>query len=444
MRHKNVAYILGLVLFSAVVVIFTISSLDQGSKGVEVIQCTNQSNTCEESIITRYRVDCSPYNAWNDRSALDCNETKKGIDNVSLVTDAANYVKAPVDDADYSTDVVNQTGRYPWDLEFLPSGNRIWTNKNGTIRIYNGEEIKVVDSLEVIENYELGLLGLAIDPDFADNDYIYVYYTGNKTDRKVGKLNKTVYRNYVYRFTLTDTGLEKGKKIIGLPGSKYHSGGRLEFGPDNKLYVSTGESGMLYKASNKSNLAGKILRLNTDGTVPGDNPFEETPVYSMGPRNPQGLAWSPEGRLYHTEHGQWRHDEINRVVPGNKYGWSGYRCRDRKKLFPELESKVGDVESYYSNTPPVHCWDEWTMAPSGATFVRNQSSPWHGDLFVAGLRGKQIMRFVFSEGEIVDNKVFYTSAESSNMALRIRDVEYRNGSLYAISDIRGMVKITPN
>lgn len=413
-------------------------------EGVEVMQCTNETNTCEKSRITEYAADCKPYSAWDDISSLDCNYTDRNIEEISMVTDSANYVTVPMSDRNYTTETLAATGIHPWDLEFLPSGKRIWTSKNGSIKIYDSNEVRKIDELEVLDKYELGLLGLAIDPDFEENNYIYVYYTGEETDREVGKLDSTLFQNYVARFTLTEEGLTEKKELIELPGSKYHSGGRLEFGPDGKLYVTTGESGMLYKASNRSNLAGKILRLNPDGSIPSDNPFNGSPVYSMGHRNPQGLAWSPEGQLYNTEHGNWRHDELNRIKPGGKYGWSGYHCGEKRGIYGEFREDIGSLENYYNNTPSVHCWDEWTMAPSGATFVNDTESPWHGDLFVAGLRGKQIMRFVFEQGEVTHNEIFYTSANNSDVYLRMRDVEHYNGSLYAISDIEGMVKITPD
>lgn len=414
----------------------------QGSQEVNVVQCTNQIDTCYTAVITDYRTECKPFSPWSDRSELDCNITERNIERVSMVTDPANYIREPIGDQDYGIDVLNRTGEHPWDLEFLPSGDHIWTNKDGTIRVYDGQNVEKIDELDVISDYELGLLGLAVDPDFEDNRYIYVYYTGEKTDRDVGKLNKTLFHNYVVRYRLTEEGLVDRKRLIELPGSKYHSGGRLEFGPDDRLYITTGESGMFYKASNRSNLAGKILRINPDGSIPEDNPFNNS-VYSMGHRNPQGLAWSPSGQLYNSEHGQWRHDEINRIEPGEKYGWSGYKCDEKKRLYSDFTEKIEDRKSYYDNNPPVHCFEEWTMAPSGATFVNDTENPWHGDLFVAGLRGKHIHRFEFEEGEIVENEIFYTSKDDPSVGLRMRDVEYRNGSLYAISDIRGMVRITP-
>lgn len=417
------------------------------SEGVEVIQCTNQSTTCNTQVITEYRTGCDSYAAWDSLSSLDCNKTESGIEEISLVTDAANFVKAPVGRQDYSVEVLNQTGDNPWDLEFLPSGDRLWTNKGGSLRLYDGNSVEKIDELDVVSDSEMGLLGLAIDPNFEENRYIYLYYTGNKTDRKVGKLNKTLYKNYVARFKLTQEGLEDRKRLIELPGSEYHSGGRLEFGPDGKLYVTTGEAAMLYKASDRSNLAGKILRLNSDGSIPDDNPFNDSPVYSMGHRNPQGIAWNPEtGNLYNSEHGNWRHDEVNRVIPGEKYGWSGYQCDEKRDgLFGEFSDRLDqEPEDYYENTPPVHCFEEWTMAPSGMTFVNDTESRWHGDLFLAGLRGKHIHRFEFENGEIVRNEIFYNSRDEPGIGLRMREVEYREGSLYAISDTKGMVRITPD
>lgn len=412
------------------------------TSGVEVVQCTNQSTTCDTAAITEYRTGCDPYAPWDSLGSLNCSTADRNIGEISMVTDAANYVRAPMGERQYSVEVINDTGRYPWDLEFLPSDEAVWTNKGGAVRIRDDGETRKIDELKVLDAYETGLLGLAVDPDFRQNRNIYLYYTGDRTNRSAVKPGEKVYRNYISRFKLTEDGLEEKEVLVTVPGSKYHSGGRLEFGPDNKLYITTGEAGMLYRASNRSNLAGKILRINRDGSIPEDNPFNSSPVFSMGHRNPQGLAWSPDGQLYNTEHGQWRHDEINRVVAGEKYGWSGYRCGERKRLYGEFSGAVENLESYYDNTPPVHCFDEWTIAPSGATFVNDTESPWHGDLFVAGLRGKQIMRFEFEDGEMERNEVFYTSKDEPGVDLRMRDVEYHNGSLYAVSDVRGLVRLT--
>ena len=113
-----------------------------------------------------------------------------------------------------------------------------------------------------------------------------------------------------------------------IPAANIHDGGRIKFGPDGKLYLTTGETGQGSLAQDKLSLAGKILRLNPDGSIPDDNPFEGSPVYSFGHRNPEGLAWNPfNGLLYETEHGpsgeslQFAHDEINVIMPGGNYGW---------------------------------------------------------------------------------------------------------------------------
>ncbi|MCZ6783796.1 MAG: PQQ-dependent sugar dehydrogenase [Proteobacteria bacterium] len=185
-------------------------------------------------------------------------------------------------------------------------------------------------------------------------------------------------------------------------------------------------------------LGGKILRLDRDGAVPADNPIPGSPVYSMGHRNPQGLAWHPiSGALYASEHGLRRRDEINRIRPGRNHGWGAYECGERRghPLGPEPV------------VLPAVCTRYWTMAPSGMQFVADPASPWHGDLFVASLRGKHLRRFRFGGETVGQGEIFFVSdrAEGDTLALdrRIRDVEYRDGALYVLGDGYGLVRISP-
>ena len=151
-----------------------------------------------------------------------------------------------------------------------------------------------------------------------------------------------------------------------IPGAAQHSGGRLEIGPDRKLYATTGDAVSAHEAQDVAFLGGKVLRLDLDGSVPADNPFPESPVYSRGHRNPQGLAWEPDGDLFTSEHGPWRFDEINRVRAGGNYGWGAYSCDEKMPRIPES----GRVRF------PIVCFETWTAAPSGMVFVTDAGSPW--------------------------------------------------------------------
>ncbi len=234
-----------------------------------------------------------------------------------------------------------------------------------------------------------------------------------------------------------------GRSLVldALPGSLAHPGGRLEFGPDGLLYATTGDGGKVALAQDPDTLYGKILRIHPDGTIPDDNPIPGSPVYSRGHRNPQGLAWQPGTlALYESEHGPWRFDEVNHIVPGGNYGWKALKC-DQENSPIEI---LGEVRS------PAVCFDQWTMGPSGMTFVDDPDSPWFGDLFLTGLRGGHLRRLRFDGDRVAESEIFFFSGGRypgdelrNKLSLRLRDVEYRDGSLYVLGDIRGLVQITP-
>jgi glucose/arabinose dehydrogenase len=209
---------------------------------------------------------------------------------------------------------------------------------------------------------EGGSLGLAISPDYERDGYVYAYYTTEEDNR-------------VVRFRL---GEEPEPILTGIPFNSYHDGGRIAFGPDGMLYVATGDAGDPSSSQDRGSLAGKILRLTPDGDAPKDNPFPNSPVYSYGHRNVEGLAWDKRGRLYASEFGQDAFDEVNRIEPGENYGW------------PEVEGEGGEDEGYVD---PITTWPTSEASPSGAAVLKNGAIPqWEGDLFVAALRGQRLWR----------------------------------------------------
>ncbi len=205
----------------------------------------------------------------------------------------------------------------PWALAFGPHGEIYVTERAGRLRVIEGgvlrpEPVGLVSAQAIGEG---GLMGLALDPEFAQNGWLYLMYTYAEGGQILNRIS---------RFTLTDTGLaEEFALLEGIPGARYHNGGRLALGPDGKLYAATGDAQAPALAQDLGSLAGKILRLNLDGTIPEDNPFPGSPVYSLGHRNPQGLAFQPGTNvLYAVEHGPTGEfglccrDELNRIVPG--------------------------------------------------------------------------------------------------------------------------------
>ncbi|MEE9398884.1 MAG: PQQ-dependent sugar dehydrogenase, partial [Dehalococcoidales bacterium] len=184
--------------------------------------------------------------------------------------------------------------------------------------------------------------------------------------------------NRVVRFKKQGNSLiDKTIILDNIPGATNHNGGRIKFGPDGLLYITTGDASIPDLAPNINSLAGKILRLNDDGTIPVDNPFPGSPVFSFGHRNPQGLAWDVQGRPWATEHGSRATDELNLIEAGKNYGWPVIR---------------GDEAAEGLESPVIHSGGE-TWAPSGMAFL-------NGSLFFAGLRGQSLFEAVI-EGQTV-------------------------------------------
>ncbi|MDW7728154.1 MAG: PQQ-dependent sugar dehydrogenase [Candidatus Methanoperedens sp.] len=258
----------------------------------------------------------------------------------------------------------------PWALDFLPDGSIIFTERAGRIRLIDAREGLLLDSLltidEVVHTGEGGLLGIVVHPDFTRNPFIYVYYTYR---------NGTDLVNKVVRFRMQGSNLLDDKLIIdGIPGASIHNGGRIKFGPDGLLYITTGDAAISNSAQDKNSLAGKILRLTDDGTVPANNPFPRSPVFSYGHRNPQGLAWDDRGRLWATEHGSQAYDELNLIEPGKNYGWPNIR---------------GDEKAQGLTGPVLHSGTA-TWAPSGIAYFE-------GSLFFTGLRGQGLFEVIVDE-----------------------------------------------
>lgn len=258
----------------------------------------------------------------------------------------------------------------PWSLVFLSEEKAIVTERPGRVRLIEDGVLreKPYAVIEEVEHTgEGGLMGIAKHPEYPDEPLIYVMHTY----REGGSLY-----NRVSRYRDTGKGMTFDKVIIdGIPGHRVHDGGRIAFGPDGMLYVTTGDVWQARIAQDPENLGGKILRLAPDGSIPPDNPFESSPVYSMGHRNPQGLAWHPEtGDLFSSEHGPSGEfglrgrDIVNVIKPGGNYGWP-------------LVLGEANVEGF---TDPLVMWKRATP-PSGMAF-------WNGRLFVATLRSRALVR----------------------------------------------------
>jgi glucose/arabinose dehydrogenase len=295
----------------------------------------------------------------------------------------------------------------PWGLAFLPDGTAVVTGRDdGSITLVDQSGAKtavgVIDG--VGHGGEGGLLGVAVSPTFAQDNLLYVYFTG--TDG-----------NQIDTVTLRDGALaDQQQRFTGIPKGSIHNGGRMVFGPDGLLYVGTGETGDRDHAQDPASLGGKILRLTADLQPAPGNSFG-TAVYSYGHRNVQGLAFDDQGRLWASEFGQNTWDELNLVTAGGNYGW------------PVVEGP-GENAGF---TAPQQVWPTSEASPSGIAF-------WRGSIWMAGLRGMRLWQIPITESGGTGTPV----AQLTDLAGRLRTAQVApDGSLWVTTsntDGRGDVR----
>lgn len=287
----------------------------------------------------------------------------------------------------------------PWALDLAPDGRIFFTERVGKIRIIDADGSLIGEPaafINVEQRGESGLLGLALHPDFAQNHLLYIYHTYS---------NGTAVMNKVLMLTEQDNKIVESKVVLdGIPASDRNDGGRIRFGPDGKLYVATGDAEQPDLAQNARSLAGKILRINPDGTIPGDNPIDGSPVYSYGHRNIQGIAWNPATNvMYASEHGPEGKDELNIIKPGENYGWPIETC---------------EAEQFEK---PIACFDP-AVAPAGIAFVTSDRLGYQNDIVMATLKALHLRLVDLDQG--IESNVLTGYG-------RIRDVvEAQDGSLY--------------
>jgi glucose/arabinose dehydrogenase len=285
----------------------------------------------------------------------------------------------------------------PWSIDKLGQTFYLSERTGSIVKIEDGKIARQRVRLEkpLAEAAEAGLLGFVLNPQFSENQKAFAYYT--YADDGGGQFNRVVVLGH-------NAGIWTEERILidRIPSAAYHHGGRMKIGPDGKLYITTGDATTPSVAQNLGSLNGKILRMNLDGSIPADNPYPNSYVYSYGHRNPQGLAWIGE-TLYASEHGQSAHDEINRIVAGANYGWP---------VIQGLEKKAG------METPLFQSGTEVTWAPSGMAAA-------DGKLYVAELRGNAV-------------RVFDVEQKQSRVVIsdlgRIRDVFVDGDYLYLVSN----------
>ena len=309
----------------------------------------------------------------------------------------------------------------PWSLVFLPNGDALVSERPGRIRLIRNGVLAAEPyaTLEVATGGEGGLMGLAVHPDFPRAPFVYAMLTYFPGPIPVLHRKNKVVRlvDQGGRATLDRTLLDD------IPGAFNHNGGRIAFGPDGMLYVATGDTFASALAQDMNSLAGKILRLTPDGAIPADNPFPGSPVWSLGHRNPQGLAWHPaSGELFASEHGPsgefglGGHDEINLVVAGGNYGWP--RAVGAPALAPFRD--------------PLVAWKTPTTPPSGIAF-------WQNHLFVATLRSEALIRVSLARADrrFRVERIERWFARGDSRLGRLRDAKAGpDGALYVLTNNR--------
>lgn len=254
----------------------------------------------------------------------------------------------------------------PWGLAPLPGGGLLVSSRDdGTIvRVdeKTGKKTEIGEVPGVSAAGEGGLLGIALSPDYASDHMVYAYFT-SASDNRIVRMIYDEQKPAGEQLGAPDTVYK------GIPKGFIHNGGRIGFGPDKMLYVGTGESGDTGLSQDKNSVGGKILRLTPEGEPAPGNPFPDSPVYSYGHRNVQGLAWDGRQRLFASEFGQDTWDELNAIKPGDNYGW------------PEAEGRSGDKQFH----DPIDQWKTAEASPSGIAYAE-------GSIWMAGLRGKRLWR----------------------------------------------------
>jgi len=269
----------------------------------------------------------------------------------------------------------------PWGVAFLPGGSALVTERNTgrIVEITDGEVREVGRVGETLAQGESGLLGIAVSPTFDTDRFVYLYVTTGSDNR-------------VLRAVFDGTTLAEPEVILdGIPAGRIHDGGRMIFGPDGMLYVATGEAGRRELAQDPNSLGGKILRITGDGEPASGNPDPASPVYSLGHRNVQGLAFDDRGRLWASEFGQNDVDELNLVTAGANYGW------------PVVEGAGGSDEF----VDPVLTWPVSQASPSGLAWFE-------GSLWMATLRGERLWRIDVQDTDVQDTDVQGTAATATD------------------------------
>lgn len=278
----------------------------------------------------------------------------------------------------------------PWQITFLPDRTMLFTERPGQVRIYRNGKLYEKPALQVNDikaETKTGLLGMVIHPAFNQNHFIYIAHNYRENNRLWLRVVRYEFKN--------DSLINPRTLIEQIPAARNHTGCRLVFGPDQKLYISTGDADQPILAQDLKTFNGKILRLNDEGSIPADNPFIKNDtahkeIWSYGHRNPQGLTFEPATKqLYATEHGPTGGDEVNIIQKGGNYGWP---------VIHHQEARAGMITPLLEYTPSI--------GPSEATFYNANAFPQlKNNLLVACLRGESILRIEMDKGKVIKQEI---------------------------------------
>ncbi|OOQ57444.1 PQQ-dependent sugar dehydrogenase [Mucilaginibacter pedocola] len=309
-------------------------------------------------------------------------------------------------DATLTDKVITEKLNFPWEILWGPD-NMLWiTERGGRISRVNpadGAVTPVITLSDVVSQGEGGLLGMVLHPDFTTTPEVFVAYNYSKSG---------TYTKKIVKFTYNGTTLVNPVVLLdNIPAANIHNGTRLAISPDRKLYITSGDASVASRAQDKSNFAGKIQRINLDGSIPADNPVAGSALWTFGHRNPQGLVFVGD-RLYSSEHGQSTDDEINIIQKGRNFGWpniEGFCNTSAEQTF----CAANDVAE------PIQAWSP-TIAPSGIDYYNNDAIPqWKNSLLLAVLKDSELLQLKLNAtGDKVETvNTYYKSTYG-----RMRDV----------------------
>jgi glucose/arabinose dehydrogenase len=338
-------------------------------------------------------------------------------------------------------DVIQSGLSYPWDLAFTPDGRMLVTERGGSLKVFAsgapGAALLRTNTVGYVRAQgESGLMGIAVDRNFATNKRIYVCASRNDYGRwlnqvlryRIDQYNRIIFEKFVIRF--------------GMGANTVHNGCAIEMFSDNMLWITMGDGGNPANAQNLSSLNGKILRVTPDGAVPANNPIirgNRTLVFSFGHRNPQGITTQPgTGAVYAIEHGPNRDDEINRIFGGSNYGWPCYTGAGiRNTAF------AGPCSPASSYRNPSWASGSTTWATSNGTFLITPNwGAWNGHLVVATLKEMDLRHYTPSGSAMV-----WDGAQHVNDSWRKRSVVRGPGNTLYFTTSNGtndrVVRLTP-